>query len=77
MDWLKASWKVAQLSATLHAITDEGHSHNFDYVHASILTLVQGLAKVGAPGLVNFISAVAYHFCPACSAHSRNLVHRL
>ena len=33
--------------------------------------------KVGAPGLVNFISAVAYHFCPGCLQHSHNLVRRL
>ena len=26
---------------------------------------LQRLAKVGAPGFVNFITAVAYHFCPA------------
>ena len=26
---------------------------------------LQRSAKVGAPGLVNFITAVAYHFCPA------------
>ena len=39
--------------------------------------LLQGSTKVGAPGLVNFITAVAYHFCPACLQHSCNLVHRL
>ena len=26
---------------------------------------MQRLAEVGAPGLVNFITAVAYHFCPS------------
>ena len=35
--------------------------------HASLKTAVQmsvqGSAKVGAPGLVNFITAVAHHFC--------------
>ena len=29
---------------------------------------VQRSAKVGAPGLVNFITAVAYHFCPTLPA---------
>ena len=29
-----------------------------------LLINVQGSAKVGAPGLVNFITTVAYHFCP-------------
>ena len=29
---------------------------------------VQRPAKVGAPGLVNFITAVAYHFCPSLPA---------
>ena len=29
---------------------------------------VQRSAKVGAPGLVNFITAVAYHFCPCLPA---------
>ena len=29
---------------------------------------VQRLAKVGAPGLVNFITAVAYHFSPSLPA---------
>ena len=29
---------------------------------------VQRSAKVGAPGLVNFIPAVAYHFCPRLPA---------
>ena len=38
---------------------------------------VQRSAKVGAPGLVNFITAVAYHSALACLQHSRNLVHRL
>ena len=38
---------------------------------------VQRSAKVGAPGLMNFIAAVAYHICPACLQQSRNLVHRL
>ena len=36
---------------------------------------LQSSAKVCAPGLVNFIPAIAYHFCPACLNHSRNLVH--
>ena len=27
-----------------------------------------GSAKVGAPGLVNFITAVAFHFCPSLPA---------
>ena len=36
---------------------------------------VQRSAKVSALGLVNFITALAYHFCPACLQHSRNLVH--
>ena len=27
--------------------------------------------------MMNFITAVAYHFCPACLQYSRNLVHRL
>ena len=31
----------------------------------STCTLVQSFAKRWAPGLVNFISAVAYHFCPS------------
>ena len=30
-----------------------------------LMKTVQRLAKVGAPGLVNFITAVAYHFCPS------------
>ena len=30
----------------------------------TLLLLVQRLAKVGVPGLVNSITAVAYHFCP-------------
>ena len=38
---------------------------------------IQRSAKVGAPSLVNFITAVAYHFCSACLKHSRNLEHRL
>ena len=38
---------------------------------------VQRSAKVGAPGLVNFITAVAFHSALACLQHSRNLVHRL
>ena len=29
---------------------------------------VQRSAKVGAPGLVNFITAVAHHFCPSLPA---------
>ena len=29
---------------------------------------VQRSAKVGAPGLVNFITALAYHFCPSLPA---------
>ena len=29
------------------------------------MLILQGSAKVGAPGLVNFITAVAYHFCPS------------
>ena len=32
------------------------------------LTTVQRSAKVGDPGLVNFITAVAYHFCPSLPA---------
>ena len=32
------------------------------------LAYVQRLAKVGAPGLVNFTTAVAYHFCPSLPA---------
>ena len=31
---------------------------------------VQRLAKVGAPGLVNFITSVAYHFCLACKSRA-------
>ena len=31
-------------------------------------TIVQRSAKVGAPGLVNFVTVVAYHFCPRLSA---------
>ena len=34
---------------------------------------IQRSAKVDAPGLVNFIPAVAYHFCLNCLQHSRNL----
>ena len=30
--------------------------------------LVQRSAEVGAPGLVNFITAVAYHFCLSLAA---------
>ena len=30
--------------------------------------LIQRSAKVGAPGLVNFITAVAYHICPSLPA---------
>ena len=30
--------------------------------------LIQGAAEVGAPGLVNFIAAVAYHFFPSLPA---------
>ena len=29
---------------------------------------MQGSAKVGAPGLTNFVTAVAYHFCPSLPA---------
>ena len=36
---------------------------------------IQRSAKVGAPGLVSFITAVAFHSAPACLQHSRNLVH--
>ena len=40
---------------------------------------IQRSAKVGAPGLMNFIIAVANHFCgcPPCLQRSRNLEHRL
>ena len=31
-------------------------------------THVQSSAIVGSPGLVNFITAVAYHFCPSLPA---------
>ena len=30
--------------------------------------MLQRSANVGAPGLVNFITAVAYHFCPSLPA---------
>ena len=36
---------------------------------------IQRSAKVGAPGMVNSISVVFYHFCP--SKHSQQLEHRL
>ena len=39
---------------------------------------VQRWAKVGAPGLVNFVTAVAYHLCPRLLAylqHSPDLEH--
>ena len=32
------------------------------------ISKVDKLATVGAPGLVNFITAVAYHFCPGLLA---------
>ena len=38
---------------------------------------LQGSAKIGASGLVNFVSDVACHLCPARLKHLRNLVHRL
>ena len=38
------------------------------------LRKVQRSAKVIATASVNFITAVAYHFCSACLQHSRNLV---
>ena len=34
----------------------------------SISVPVQGLTKEWAPGLVNFVAAVAYHFCLALPA---------
>ena len=43
----------------------------------SQLDPLQRSAKVSAPGLVNFIAAVAYHTAPACLKHSCNLVHEL
>ena len=49
--------------------------HSIYHVHHT----VQRLAKAGAPGLVNFITAVAHHFtsAPACTPHSHNLGHQL
>ena len=44
---------------------------------ASVSYKIQRSAKVGAPGLVNSITAVAYYPAPVCLQHSRNLVHRL
>ena len=38
------------------------------YVNGTLLGAVQRLAIVGALGLVNFITAVVYHFCPSLSA---------
>ena len=32
------------------------------------VSYIQRSAKIGAPGLVNFITAVAYHFCPSLPA---------
>ena len=49
---------------------------NASCVIIQLYVTLQRSAKVGEPGLVNFITAVAYHFCPACLQHSRNLVHR-
>ena len=34
---------------------------------------VKGSAKRRTPGLVNFVVAVAYHFCLACLQNSRNM----
>ena len=42
-------------------------------VKAWVLGHLQGLAKRLRPGLVNFVTAVAYHFCLAYLQHSRNL----
>ena len=33
-----------------------------------VITIIQRSAIVGALGLVNFITAVVYHFCPSLSA---------
>ena len=30
-----------------------------------LFLLMQGSAKIGAPGLVNFTTALAYYFCPS------------
>ena len=35
---------------------------------ARLQVAVQRSAKFGAPGLVNFVTAVAYHFCPSLPA---------
>ena len=37
------------------------------------LPRLQGSAKRRAQGLVNFVTALAYHFCLACLQHPRNL----
>ena len=50
----------------------------FTQPDGSLLAIsVQRSAKVGAPGLVNFIAVVAYHFCLNLPAASQILVHRL
>ena len=46
---------------------------NVNHIHAKgaaaiLEPLLQRSAKVGAPGLVNFINAVAYHICPSLPA---------
>ena len=40
----------------------------FRMLMAIPLITIQRSAKVGAPGLVNFITALAYHFCPSLPA---------
>ena len=42
-------------------------SHLFHHVRI-VCPYLQRSAKVGAPGLVNIITAVAYHFCPSLPA---------
>ena len=42
--------------------------HNSPGLMIKIFRPLQRSAKVGAPGLVNYIIVVAYHFCPSLAA---------
>ena len=50
--------------------------HVDEMLEKSQVQQYKSLAKDGAPGLVNFITAVANHSAPACLQHSRILWHR-
>ena len=49
-------------------IQNQELAHTYKTSLLGCLAYVQRLAKVGAPGLVNFTTAVAYHFCPSVPA---------